>query len=155
MPRFNGRRIRQFTAGVAVAGLIAQSGAALAQKYPDKAIKLISPYAAGGATDTSARLIGQWIADKLGASVIVENKPGGGANIGTESVLRSPADGYTLLLASTANAVNATLFQSLRFNFLEDAAPIGNIGNAFNILLVHPSFPAKTTAEFVALYGGG
>ena len=132
------------------AGWIAGAGPALAQKYPDKSIKLVSPYAAGGATDTIARLIDQWISDKLGASVVVENKPGGGANIGTESVLRSSPDGYNLLLASTANAVNATLFANLKFKFIDDVALIGNIGNAFNIPLVHPSFPSKTTAEFIA-----
>ncbi|MGD9715312.1 MAG: Bug family tripartite tricarboxylate transporter substrate binding protein [Thermomicrobiales bacterium] len=133
------------------AGWIVGTEAAQAQKYPDRAIKLVSPYAAGGATDTIARLMGQWISDNLGGvSVVVENRPGGGANIGTQSVLRSAPDGYTLLLASTANAVNATLFPHLKFNFLDDAAPIGNIGNAFNILLVNPSFAPKTTAEFIA-----
>ncbi len=137
-------------AAFGTAGWISSVQSAHAQKYPDRAIKLVSPYAAGGATDTIARLVGQWISDKLGGvSVIVENRPGGGANIGTENVLRSAPDGYTLLLASTANAVNATLFSHLKFKFLEDAAPIGNIGNAFNILLVHPSFPPKTTAEFI------
>ena len=150
MSKIDRRRAFQAVVALTFAGLIAGPGSALAQKYPDKSIKLVSPYAAGGATDTIARLIGQWISDKLGASVIVENKPGGGANIGTESVLRSSPDGYTLLLASTANAVNATLFPNLKFKFLDDVAPIGNIGNAFNILLVHPSFPPKTTAEFIA-----
>lgn len=150
MSKIDRRRTFQAVVALTLVGLIAGPGSALAQKYPDKSIKLVSPYAAGGATDTTARLIGQWISDKLGASVIVENKPGGGANIGTESVLRSAPDGYTLLLASTANAVNATLFPHLKFKFLDDISPIGNIGNAFNILLVHPSFPAKTTAEFIA-----
>ncbi len=150
MSKIDRRRTFRAVVALTFAGLFVSPGSALAQKYPDKSIKLVSPYAAGGATDTSARLIGQWISDKLGASVIVENKPGGGANIGTESVLRSAPDGYTLLLASTANAVNASLFTNLKFKFLDDAAPIGNIGNAFNILLVHPSFPPKTTAEFIA-----
>jgi tripartite-type tricarboxylate transporter receptor subunit TctC len=144
------RRMLQFSVSLGCASYVALPGAAFAQKYPEKPIRLVSPYAPGGATDTIARLMGQWISDQLGVSVVVENRPGGGANIGTESVLRSPADGYTLLLASTANAVNATLFPKLGFNFINDVTPIGNIGNAFNILLAHPSLPAKTAAEFVA-----
>ena len=149
MITINRRAVVRGVLSLSAAGAVGHAGPALAQKYPDKIIKLTSPYAAGGATDTVARLIGQWIAERLGGTVVIENKPGGGANIGTESVLRAPADGYNLLLASTANAVNATLFPKLNFNFLKDSAPIGNIGNAFNILLVHPSLPAKSTAELI------
>lgn len=121
----------------------------LAQSYPAKPIKLISPYAPGGATDIIARLVGQFISERLGQPVIVENKPGAGTNIGTEAVLRAPGDGYTLLLASSANAVNATLYSNLKFNFLNESTPVGSIGNLPNVLVVHPSFPAKTLTEFV------
>lgn len=122
---------------------------AAAQSYPTKPIKLISPYAPAGATDIIARLIGQAMSEKLGQVVIVENKPGAGTNIGTEAVLRAPADGYTLLLASTANAVNATLYSGLKFNFLNETVPVGSIGNLPNVLVVNPSFPAKTLMEFI------
>ena len=122
---------------------------ALAQDYPSKPVKLISPYAPGGATDIIARIIGQWIGDKLKAPFIIENRGGGGANIGTEAALRSQADGYTLLLASTANAANATLYPKLRFNFLANSTPVGSIGIVPNVLVVHPDFPAKTLPEFI------
>ena len=124
-------------------------GAAWAQSYPSKPIKLISPYAPAGATDIIARIIGQAMAEKLGQAVVVENKPGAGTNIGTEAVLRAPADGYTLLLASTANAVNASLYPALKFNFLDESVPVGSIGNLPNVLVVNPAFPAKTLAEFI------
>jgi tripartite-type tricarboxylate transporter receptor subunit TctC len=150
MKTIDRRRMLAGVGGLATACLLTNITGAVGQTYPDRAIKLISPYAAGGATDTMARILGQWISDRLGASVVVENKPGGGANIGTESVIRAPADGYTLLLASTANAVNATLFPKLNFNFLQDVVAVGSIGNAFNVLLVHPSMTAKTTAELIA-----
>lgn len=143
------RALLEGAASSAVLGMLPR--VALAQAYPSRPIKIISPYAAGGATDTMARVMGQWFTERMGAAVVVENKPGGGANIGTESVLKSPADGYVLLLASTANTVNATLFPKLNFNFLRDAVPVGKIGDAFNVLLVHPSMPVKTTADFIAV----
>ena len=137
---------------VILSGLVASTAGgwpALAQSYPTKPIKLISPYAPAGATDIIARLIGQAMSERLGQAVIVENKPGAGTNIGTEAVLRAPGDGYTLLLASSANAVNATLYPDLKFNFLNESVPVGSIGNLPNVLVVHPSFPAKTLPEFI------
>lgn len=139
---------------LAAAGLVPaaalRSGASLAQAYPSRPVKLISPYAAGGATDIIARLIGQWLGERLNGSFVVENRAGGGSNIGTEAALRSDPDGYTLLLASTANAVNATLYPKLKFTFLRDSAPIGMIGTLPNVLVVHPSVPVKTLPEFIA-----
>ncbi|MET4803826.1 tripartite tricarboxylate transporter substrate binding protein [Bradyrhizobium sp. LB11.1] len=146
MTQFSRREALAFLSFVACA---AGGGAAQAQDYPSKPVKLISPYAPGGATDIIARLIGQWLGDKLKAPFITENRGGGGANIGTEAALRSQADGYTLLLASTANAANATLYPKLRFNFLADSTPVGSIGVVPNVLVVHPDFPAKTLPEFI------
>lgn len=127
-----------------------RSAVALAQAYPSRPVKLISPYAAGGATDIIARFIGQWLGERLNGSFFVENRAGSGSNIGTEAVLRSDPDGYTLLLASTANAVNATLYPKLKFDFLRDSAPVGMIGTLPNVLVVHPSLPVKTLPEFIA-----
>jgi tripartite-type tricarboxylate transporter receptor subunit TctC len=121
-----------------------------AEAYPTRVVKLISPYAPGGATDVIARLVAQRLAERLKGTFIVENRAGAGTNIGTEAVLRSKPDGYTLLLASTANAANATLYPKLRFNFLRDTEPVGLIGTLPNVLVVHPSFPAKTIDEFIA-----
>jgi tripartite-type tricarboxylate transporter receptor subunit TctC len=123
--------------------------AAWAETYPSRPVKLISPYAPAGATDIIARLIGQWMGEHLKTPFVVENRAGAGANIGTETALRAPPDGYTLLLASTANAVNATLFADLKFNFINDSVPVGSIGSVPNVLVVHPSFPAKTLPEFL------
>lgn len=136
-------------AGAAV-GIGWRPGTAAAQAYPNGTVKFISPYAAGGATDTIARLVGQWLQEKLGGSFVIENRPGGGANIGTESVLRSAPDGYTMLLTSTANAVNATLFPNLKFNFLQDSVPVASIGNLPNVFVVQASNAIKTMAEFSA-----
>lgn len=149
MPNLSRRALIGGATSSAALSLLPHIG--LGQSYPSRPIKIISPYAAGGATDTMARVMGQWFTERMGAAVVVENKPGGGANIGTESVLKSPADGYTLLLASTANTVNATLFPKLNFNFLRDAIAVGKIGDAFNVLLVHPSTPVTTTADFISL----
>jgi tripartite-type tricarboxylate transporter receptor subunit TctC len=143
------KRSAQAAAWSAVPGAMA-STRAWAQAYPARPIKIISPYAAGGATDIIARLIGQWLTERLGKAIIVENRPGGATNIGTEAVVRSPADGYTLLLVSSANAVNATLYQKLSFNFMRDIAPVANIGSVSNILLVRPSHPAQTIDQFIA-----
>jgi tripartite-type tricarboxylate transporter receptor subunit TctC len=125
-------------------------GPARAQSYPDRTVKLVSPYAPGGATDIIARLVGKTLSEKLGQAFVIENRAGGGTNIGTEAVSRSAPDGYTLLLASSSNAVNATLYPKLRFNFLQDFVLIGNIGAVSNMLVVHPSLPVRTAAEFIA-----
>src|SRR5258707_9032617 len=126
---------------------------AIAFAEPSKAFDLrarIVPVAPGGGTDIFARLIGQWLSERLGQSFLVENRPGGGTNIGTEAVARAPADGYTLLLVSVGNAVNATLYGNLNFNFIRDIAPVATIVRAPNVMEVHLSVPAKTVPEFIA-----
>jgi tripartite-type tricarboxylate transporter receptor subunit TctC len=150
MTTIDRRRFFATLSGGAAVGLGWRPNAAVAQAYPSGPVKFISPYAAGGATDTIARLVGQWLQDKLGGSFIIENRPGGGANIGTESVLRSPPDGSTMLLTSTANAVNATLFPNLKFNFLQDSVPVTSIGTLPNLFVVQSSNAIKTMAEFIA-----
>ena len=113
-------------------------------------MRIVVGYAAGGVNDILARLIGQWLQERLGQAFVVENKPGAGSNIATETVVRSPADGYTLLLVSAANAINATLYDKLNFNFIRDIAPVSGIGRVSNVMVVNPSFPAKTVPEFIA-----
>jgi tripartite-type tricarboxylate transporter receptor subunit TctC len=108
------------------------------------------PYPPGGTTDILARLVGQYLSDKFGQQFIIENKPGGGNNIGTEYVVNSPPDGYTLLLANPANGINATLYRKLNFVFLRDIAPVAGIVRVPNVMEVPPNFPAKTVAEFIA-----
>jgi tripartite-type tricarboxylate transporter receptor subunit TctC len=142
------RRSAQAAASTVLAGAI-PSKPAWAQTFPARPIKIISPYAAGGATDIIARLIGQWLTERLGKAIIVENRPGGATNIGTEAVVRSPPDGYTLLLVSSANAVNATLYHKLSFNFMRDIVPVASIGSVPNILLVRPSNPVQTIDQFI------
>lgn len=142
--------LRLATAATLMPATALRSGAALAQSYPSRPVKLISPYAAGGATDIIARFVGQWLGERLNGSFFVENRAGSGSNIGTEAALRSDPDGYTLLLASTANAVNATLYPKLKFDFLRDSEPVGMIGTLPNVLVIHPSVPVKTLSEFIA-----
>ena len=110
----------------------------------------LSAFAAGGGADIFARLIAQWLSERLGQQFIVENRPGGGGNIATEAVVRAPPDGYTLLLATSPNAINATLYDKLNFNFIRDIAPVAGIIRVPNVMEVNPSFPAKTVPEFIA-----
>jgi tripartite-type tricarboxylate transporter receptor subunit TctC len=130
--------------------LPAASRIAWAQTYPTRPVRIIAGYAAGGGVDITARLIGQWLSERLGQQFIVEDRPGAGTNIATEAVVRAPADGYTLLLATVANAVNATLYEKLNFNFMADLVPVAGIMRVPNVMVVNPSFPAKTVAEFIA-----
>jgi tripartite-type tricarboxylate transporter receptor subunit TctC len=123
---------------------------AQAQTYPAKPVRLVVGYAAGGVNDILARLMGQWLSEHLGQPFVIENKPGAGSNIATETVVRSSADGYTLLVVSAANAINATLYDKLNFNFLRDIVPVAGIGRVSNVMVVNPSFPAKTVPEFIA-----
>lgn len=124
---------------------------ALAQaSYPDHPVRLVVGFPAGGVGDITARLIGQQLSQRLGQPFVIENRPGAGGNIGTEAVVRAPADGYTLFLVNTANAVNASLYDNLSFNFARDMAPVASIANAPNVMEVTPSFPAKTVPEFIA-----
>jgi len=121
-----------------------------AQAYPSRPVRIIVGFGAGGAPDILARLIGQWLSERLGQQFIVENRPGAGSNIATEAVVRAPADGYTLLLASMGNAVNATLYGNLNYDFLHDIAPVAGISREPLGMEVHPSFVAKTVPEFIA-----
>jgi tripartite-type tricarboxylate transporter receptor subunit TctC len=123
---------------------------AAAQSYPARPVRIIVGFAAGGPPDVLSRLIGQWLSERLGQQFIVETRPGAGSNIGTELVVNSPADGYTLLLASTGNAVNATLYSKLHFDFIRDIAPVAGILRAPNLMVVNPSVPARTVPEFIA-----
>jgi tripartite-type tricarboxylate transporter receptor subunit TctC len=122
---------------------------ACAQAYPARPVRIIVGFAAGGAPDIAARLLAQWLSERLGQQFIIENRPGAGSNIATEAVVDAPADGYALLLVSLANAVNATLYEKLNYNFIRDIAPIASISHETYGMEVHPSFPAKTVPEFI------
>jgi tripartite-type tricarboxylate transporter receptor subunit TctC len=121
-----------------------------AQDYPARPVRIIAGFTAGGGVDITARLIGQWLAGRLGQSFVIENRPGAGGNIGTESVVNAAADGYTLLLATVPNAVNASLYEKLNFNFIRDTAPVAGIIRVPMVMLLNPSVPAKTVPEFIA-----
>jgi tripartite-type tricarboxylate transporter receptor subunit TctC len=126
--------------------------AAQAQDYPTKPVKWVVAYPPGGTTDILARLIGQYLSEHLGQQFVIDNRPGAGNNIGTEVVVNSPPDGYTLLLVNPANGINATLYKKLPFNFLRDIVPVAGITRVPNVMETNPNFPAKTVAEFIA-YG--
>jgi tripartite-type tricarboxylate transporter receptor subunit TctC len=143
------RDVLRLAAGAAV--LPAVSRVALAQAaYPSRPVRIVVAYAAGGGVDITARLIGQWLSERLGQSFLTENRPGGGGNIGTEAVVNAAPDGYTLVLATVPNAVNATLYEKLNFNFIRDIAPVAGIIRVPMAILLHPSVPAKTVPEFIA-----
>jgi tripartite-type tricarboxylate transporter receptor subunit TctC len=132
------------------AALPAVSRIAWAQAYPSRPVRIIAPFAPAGNTDLLARLIGQWLSERLGQPFIIENRPGAGTNIGTEAVVRAPADGYTLLLISPSAAINATLYDKLNFVFLRDIAPVAGVIRAPLVMEVNPTVPAKTVPEFIA-----
>ena len=134
----------------AAAALPAVSRSVSAQTYPARPVRLIVGFAPGGAADLSARLMGQWLSDRLGQQFVVENRTGAGSNIATEAVVKAPADGYTLLLVTPANAINASFYDKLNFVFLRDVEPVAGFMRIPNIMEVNPSFPAKTVAEFIA-----
>ena len=123
---------------------------ARAQAYPSRPVRIVCGFPPGGITDTYARLIGQWLSQRLGQSFIVENRPGAGGNIATESVIRAAPDGYSLLLATSADAWNATLYQNLKYNIAHDVAAVGTIARATGVLVVNPSFPAMSVPELIA-----
>jgi tripartite-type tricarboxylate transporter receptor subunit TctC len=129
---------------------LAGIGQALAADYPTRPVRWIVPYPAGGSTDILARIIGQNLSERLGQQFVIENRPGGGNNIGTEAVVHAAPDGYTLLLVNPAHGINATLYPKLSFNFIRDIAPVAGIMRVPNVMEVHPSVPAKTVAEFIA-----
>lgn len=135
---------------LALCATIASLGAASATDYPTRAVKWIVPYPPGGTTDVLARIIAQWLSEKMGQQFVVENKPGGGNNIGVELVVKSPPDGYTMLLVNPANGINATLYKNLSYNFIRDIAPVAGLIRTPNVMEVPNSFPAKTVAEFIA-----
>jgi tripartite-type tricarboxylate transporter receptor subunit TctC len=123
---------------------------ARAQAYPTRPVRVIVGAPPGGGFDITARLIGQWLSERLGQPFVIDNRPGGGGNIATEAVVRAPADGYTLLLIATANAINATLYEKLTFNLSRDIAPVAGITRVPEVMVVNPSVPAKTVPEFIA-----
>ena len=121
-----------------------------AQSYPTQAVRLIVPFAAGAVNDITARLIGRWLSERLSQPFIIENRPGGGANVGIEAVVRAPADGYTLLVIGTTAAINATLFEKLNYNFIHDIAAVASIIRVPHVMQVNPSLPVTTVPEFIA-----
>ncbi|HLK80017.1 MAG TPA: tripartite tricarboxylate transporter substrate binding protein [Xanthobacteraceae bacterium] len=142
------RAFLQLTLGAAL--LPAVSHTASAQSYPNRPVHIVVGFTAGGSTDIGARLIGQWLQERLGQSFIIENRPGAGTNIATEQVVRAPPDGYTLLMVGPSSAVNATLYDKLNFVFLRDIAPVASLTRQPQIMLANPSLPAKTIPEFIA-----
>jgi tripartite-type tricarboxylate transporter receptor subunit TctC len=142
------RKFLHLVAGAAA--LPAVSRIAWAQTYPSRPVRIVVGFPPGGPTDIAARLIGQSLSERLGQQFVIENRPGAGSNIGTEAVVRAPPDGYTLFLAYSANAINATLYDKLNFSFIRDIAPVAAINREPLVMLVNPSFPAKTVPEFIA-----
>ena len=132
------------------AALPAMPYIARAEAYPTRPVHIIVSFAAGSSTDIVARLMGQWLSDQIGQQFIIENRPGAGGNIGTEVVVRATADGHTLLLVDASGAINATLYEKLNFNFIRDISPVAALIRVPNVMVVHPSFPAKTVPEFIA-----
>jgi tripartite-type tricarboxylate transporter receptor subunit TctC len=130
------------------AALPAVSRIAWPQTYPNRPVRVIVGFASGGAADIMARLVGQWL--RLGQPFVIDNRPGGGGNIATEAVVRAPADGYTLLLVGVPNAINATLYDKLSFNFIRDIAPVAGIFRGAYVMVANPSVPAKTLPEFIS-----
>ena len=144
-------RRRQFLhLAAGAAALPAISRMSWAQSYPTQAVRLIVPFAAGAVNDITARLIGRWLSERLSQPFIIENRPGGGANVGIEAVVRAPADGYTLLVIGTTAAINATLFEKLNYNFIRDIAPVASIIRVPHVMQVNPSLPVTTVPEFIA-----
>jgi tripartite-type tricarboxylate transporter receptor subunit TctC len=142
------RRFLQLASG-AIA-LPASLRLARAQTYPSRPVRLIIGYTPGGSADLTARLMGQWLSEKLGQSFVVENRPGASTNIATEAVLRAAPDGYTLLLVAPANAINATLYDKLNFNFIREVEPIAGLIRFPNVVVVNPSLPVKSIPELIA-----
>jgi tripartite-type tricarboxylate transporter receptor subunit TctC len=153
MSVLSGRAVVQRTSrngSSGAAALPAVSRIARAQAYPSRPVRIIAGFAPGGGVDIVARLIGQWLSERLGQQFIIENRPGAGTNIATEAVVRAPPDGYTLLLVGPTHTVNATLYERLNYNFIRDIAPIASISREPLVMVVNPSVPAKTVTEFIA-----
>jgi tripartite-type tricarboxylate transporter receptor subunit TctC len=142
------RKFLHLTAGAAALPITLRVASAL--DYPSGPVRWIVGFAPGGGNDILARLLGQWLQEQLGQPFVIENRPGAGSNVATEAVVHAPPDGYTLLFVGLPNAINASLYSKLNFNFIHDIAPIATIVRAPNVMVVHPSFPAKTLPEFTA-----
>jgi tripartite-type tricarboxylate transporter receptor subunit TctC len=142
------RRFLYLMVGVAALPLLPRQ--ARAQSYPSRPVRFIIGFAPATGADILARLIGQWLSERFGQQFVIENRPGAGTNIATESVVRAAPDGYTLLAISPANAINATLYEKLNFNFLTDITPVASVLRTPNVMLVNPSVPAKSVPEFIA-----
>jgi tripartite-type tricarboxylate transporter receptor subunit TctC len=142
------RQFLHLAAGAAA--LPAMSRIARAQTYPSRPVHWIVGFPPGGATDIIARLTGQWLSERLGQSFVIDNRPGAGSNIGTEAVAQAPADGYTVLMMSAAQPINAVLYEHLNYDFIRDIAPVASISREPNLMVVHPSVPAKTVPEFIS-----
>ena len=142
------RKFLHLAAGAAA--LPAVSRVASADTYPSRPVHIIAGFPPGAASDITARLIGQWLAQQLGRPFVTENRPGAGGDVGTEMVVRASPDGYTLLLVTPSNAINASLYKDLQFNFIRDIAPVADIVRSPFVMVVNPSFPAKSVPEFIA-----
>jgi tripartite-type tricarboxylate transporter receptor subunit TctC len=142
------RRFLHLAAGAAALSFAPRLAGA--QAYPSRPVRLIVPFPPGGPADITARTIGQWLSERLGQPMIIESRPGAASNLGTEAVVKADPDGYTLLLAVTSQAINATLYEKLNFNFMRDIAPVGGIMRVPHIMEVSPTFPPKTVPEFIA-----
>jgi tripartite-type tricarboxylate transporter receptor subunit TctC len=150
-PSWSGARsVALYLVAAVLAALLVSGPAAAASDYPSRPVRWIVGYPAGGTTDIVARLIGHWLSERLGQQFIIENKPGAGNNIATEAMINSPPDGYTVLLTNPANAINATLYQRLSFNFMRDTAPVAGFMRVPNVMEVNPNVPANSVAEFIA-----
>jgi tripartite-type tricarboxylate transporter receptor subunit TctC len=146
--RVSRRKILHWAAGAA--GLPAAAPIAWAQSYPTRPVRILVGFAAGGAADTLARLMAQWLSERLHQQFIVENRPGAGTNIATDAVVQADPDGYTLLFVTASNAINASMYQHLDFDFIRDIAPIAGLVRVPNVMEVNPAVPAKTVPEFIA-----
>jgi tripartite-type tricarboxylate transporter receptor subunit TctC len=146
------RLAASFVVGLSIVGvwLAGIAPVRAADPYPTRPVHWIVPFPPGGATDVVARIMAQWLSERLGQQVVIENRGGAGGNIATQAVINAPPDGYTLLFVPTASAINATLYESLPFNVLRDLAPVGGLVRSPNVMEVNPAFPAKTVAEFIA-----
>jgi tripartite-type tricarboxylate transporter receptor subunit TctC len=142
------RQFLHLAAGAAA--LPAVSRVTWAQAYPSRPVRWILGFTSGGNTDIISRLLGQRLSEQLGQPFIIESRPGAGTNIATEAVVRAPADGHTLLFVSASNAINATLYDKLNFNFIRDIAPVASLVRSPNVMVVNPTVPAKTVPEFIA-----
>src|SRR3977135_4204863 len=146
--RIRRRQFMHLAAGIIA--LPAVSRIARAQAYPNRSVRIVVGFTAGSASDILTRLIGQWLSERFGQPFVIENRGGAGGSLGAEMVVRASPDGYTLLYSSSADAINATAYNNLNFNFIRDIAPVASIARGPNVLVVHPSFPAKTVSEFIA-----